>query len=95
MVSALTESGDTSANAMLAFPDCPSSGSFQYRRTIAISAAVARAIRNGDAEIVVHGIDYNHKAIYDDVINRSELDGAVPQEATDPALCGPLFNTQP
>ena len=95
MVVALTETGDTTAKSMLAFPRYPSTGEIRYKRTITVSSAVAGAIRNGNAVIVVHGIDYNHNGIYDNVLNRSELDGALPQEATAPALCGPLFNTQP
>ena len=43
--------------------------------------------------IVVHGIDYNHNGIYDNVLDRSELNPSLPGEATAPALCGPLFGT--
>ncbi len=92
MVTALTVSGDTSPNSMLAFTRYPSTGNIHYQRTIPVSTAVANAIRNGNALIVVHGIDYNHNGIYDNVLNRSELDGALPQEATAPALCGTLLN---
>ena len=44
--------------------------------------------------IVVHGIDYNHNGIYDDVLDRSELNSSLPGEATAPALCGPLVPTK-
>jgi hypothetical protein len=44
--------------------------------------------------IVVHGIDYNNNGIYDDVLDRSELNHNLPGEATAPALCGPLVPTQ-
>jgi hypothetical protein len=44
--------------------------------------------------IVVHGIDYNHNGIYDDVLDRSELNSSLPGEATAPALCGPLVATK-
>ena len=44
--------------------------------------------------IVVHGIDYNHNGIYDNVLDRSELNQNLPGEATAPALCGPLVPTQ-
>ena len=40
--------------------------------------------------IVVHGIDYDHNGIYDNVLSHSELLPTVPSEATAPALCGPL-----
>ena len=92
VVYSLTESGDTSSGELLDFPKYQSTGSIHYKRTFTISSAVAGAIRDGDAAIAVHGIDYNHNGIYDDVLG---LDGAVPQEASDPALCGTLFNTQP
>jgi tRNA A-37 threonylcarbamoyl transferase component Bud32 len=92
MAAALTLNGDTSMDSMLAFPRYPSSGNIRYQRTIAISTAAANAIRNGNAVVVVHGIDYNHNGRYDNVLNRSELDSAVSQEATAPAVCGTLLN---
>ncbi len=92
MAAALTLSGDTSMDSMLAFPRYPTSGNIHYQRTIVISTAAANAVRNGNAVVVVHGIDYNHNGRYDNVLNRSELDSAVSQEATAPALCGTLLN---
>ena len=92
MAAALTLNGDTSMDSMLAFPRYPSSGNIRYQRTIVISTAAANAIRNGNAVVVVHGIDYNHNGRYDNVLNRSELDSAVSQEATAPAVCGTLLN---
>ena len=88
MAAALTLNGDTSMDSMLAFPRYPSSGNIRYQRTIVISTAAANAIRNGNAVVVVHGIDYNHNGRYDNVLNRSELDSAVSQEATAPACAG-------
>jgi hypothetical protein len=76
---------------MTAYSRYPSSGNIHYRpRTITVSAAVAGAIRHNDAVIVVHGIDYNHNGRYDNVLGPSDLDYGVPQEETDPGLCGPL-----
>ena len=73
-------------------------GASSTLRTLAqagiVPKAAAKAIRNGNAVVVVHGIDYNHNGKYDNVLNRSELDGAFPQEATAPALCGTLLNAQ-
>jgi serine/threonine protein kinase len=91
---ALTTSGDTSPKSIVDFPRYPSVGDIRYKRTLTVPPGIAAAIRAGNAVIVVHGIDYNHNGIYDDVLNRSELDSALPGEATAPALCGPLFNTQ-
>ena len=44
--------------------------------------------------IVVHGIDYNGNGIYDNVLDRSELNRGLPGEATAPALCGTLVATK-
>ncbi|MGO9905353.1 MAG: protein kinase domain-containing protein [Solirubrobacteraceae bacterium] len=92
MAAALTLSGDTSMASMLAFSRYPSTGAIHYRRTITISTAAATAIRDGTGVIVIHGIDYDHSGHYDNVLNRSELDNAVSQDATAPALCGTLLN---
>jgi serine/threonine protein kinase len=94
MVTALTVTGDTSPSSMLAATRYPATGTVRYQRTITVSKNVASALRNGSAVVVVHGIDYNHNGVYDNVLDRSELDGALPQEATAPALCGTLLNTQ-
>jgi predicted Ser/Thr protein kinase len=92
MAAALTLSGDTTMNSMLAFSRYPATGNIHYQRTITVTTAAANAIRNGNAVVVVHGIDYDHSGHYDMVLNRSELDSAVSQDATAPALCGTLLN---
>jgi serine/threonine protein kinase len=92
MAVALTLSGDTSMDSMLAMSRYPSTGTIHYQRTIAISTATATAIRNGTAVVVVHGIDYDHSGHYDNVLNRSELSSTLTQDATAPALCGTLLN---
>jgi hypothetical protein len=92
MAAALTLSGDTSMNSMLAFTRYPTTGQIHYQRTITLTTAAANAIRNGNGVIVVHGIDYDHSGHYDNVLNRSELDSAVSQDSTAPALCGTLLN---
>jgi hypothetical protein len=69
----------------------PASGAVHYRRTINLSRLVADLIRDGDAVVVVHGIDYNYNRIYDfAALGVSDLDRTLPGEATAPALCGPL-----
>ena len=65
-------------------------GTIAYKRTVTVPPGIAAAIRAGNAVIVVHGIDYNHNGIYDDVLDKSELNASLPGEATAPALCGPL-----
>jgi predicted Ser/Thr protein kinase len=92
MAAALTLSGDTSMDSMLAFTRYPTTGNIHYRRTITLTTAAANAIRNGNAVVVIHGIDYDHSGRYDMALNRSELDSAVSQDATAPALCGTLLN---
>jgi hypothetical protein len=90
----LTSTGDTSVKSIIDFSRYPSTGTIHYSRAITIPPGVAAAIRAGNAAVVVHGIDYNHNGIYDDVLNRSELNNALPGEATAPALCGVLRPTK-
>ena len=47
-------------------------------------------MRRHNAVIVIHGIDYNGNGIYDNVLDRSDLNAALTGESTAPALCGPL-----
>lgn len=89
----LTTSGDTSPASGLAvdrFSTAPK-GKIKYRRVVTTSKDVAQAIRNGEGVLVVHGVDYNDNGKYDfDSAGKSELNPAVPAEATDPAACGVL-----
>jgi hypothetical protein len=69
----------------------PASGNIRYKRTMTLTSLAADLIRDGDAVIVVHGIDYNFNHIYDfGALGVSDLDKTLPGEATAPALCGPL-----
>lgn len=69
----------------------PASGNIRYTRTVTVSRLVADLIRDRDAVIVVHGIDYDYNHIYDfAALGVSDLDKTLPGEATAPALCGPL-----
>ncbi|CAA9366659.1 MAG: hypothetical protein AVDCRST_MAG34-3008 [uncultured Nocardioidaceae bacterium] len=89
----LTRTGDTSAASGLAvtrFPTAPK-GEIHYDRNTRTTKAVARAIRRGDAVVVIHGVDYNGNGKYDfGSAGKSELDPKLPAEATDPATCGVL-----
>jgi hypothetical protein len=89
-VASLTTSGDTSPASVLAFSRYPSTGDIRYRRTFTLPAQVAAYIREKDAVVVVHGINYDGSGIYDGVLGTSELSSKVPEEATAPALCGAL-----
>jgi len=86
----LTTSGDTSPKSILDFSRYPSTGKIDYKRTFTIPPGVAAAIRAGNAVFVVHGINYDHSGVYDDVLGRSDLDSKLPGTATAPALCGTL-----
>ena len=89
----LTKRGDTSPDSVLAvdrYPTAPR-GHVHYERTTRTSKQVARAIRRGDAVVVIHGVDYNGNGKYDfESAGASELDSNLPAEATDPAVCGVL-----
>ncbi|WP_371478359.1 hypothetical protein [Kitasatospora sp. NBC_00315] len=86
----LTTTGDTSPASALAVNRFPATGTFTYSRTIQITDQVVHALRTDNAVVVIHGIDYNKNGRYDSVLGASDLDPKLPQEATAPALCGPL-----
>ena len=90
----LTSHGDTTPASIVDFSRYPSTGNIEYTRTVKVPMGVADALRAGNAVIVVHGIDYNGNHIYDNVLDRSELNNSLPGEATAPALCGPLSATK-
>lgn len=89
----LTTRGDTSADSVLAVDRFPTAnrGKINYARSTTTSKAVARGIRNGNAIVVIHGVDYDHNGKYDfDSAGKSDLNPDLPAEATDPATCGVL-----
>ncbi|MDN5798191.1 MAG: hypothetical protein L0H79_20930 [Intrasporangium sp.] len=92
VVVSLTTSGDTSPKSALAvdrFSTAPG-GEISYERgSIKVSPELAKAISGGESAIVVHGVDYNKNGKYDGA-TKSDVDPALPTEATDPALCGIL-----
>jgi serine/threonine protein kinase len=90
----LTTSGDTSPSSILAFSRYLTGGTLRYTRTIALPEKLANQIRQNNAVIVIHGVDYDHTGFYTGVLDRSELNKAVPATATAPALCGTLTGAQ-
>ena len=86
----LTTTGGTSPASILASARYPSTGTFNYKRTITIPPGVAGAIRADNAVFVVHGISYDNTGFYDDYLGPSDLDSKLPGEATAPALCGAI-----
>ncbi|MDQ1642250.1 MAG: hypothetical protein QOJ90_1601 [Actinomycetota bacterium] len=96
VVVSLTKTGDTSAKSVLAIDryDTANGGKISYERgSITVSQEVADAISNGQAVVVVHGVDYNHDGKYSGTA-KSDLDPKLPTEATDPAICGVLSASQ-
>lgn len=93
----LTKTGDSSDKSALAVDRFPV-GNATYERTITLPADIAEDVRDGNAVIVRHGVDYNKNGKYDGDA-KSDLDPALPAEATDPAACGKLnvsqMNTMP
>jgi hypothetical protein len=90
VVVSLTKTGDTSPASTLAVAryDTAPGGTLSYQRgQIKVSQTVAKAITEGQAVIVIHGVDHNGDGAYDGQ-TPSDLDPSLPTEATDPALCG-------
>jgi hypothetical protein len=92
----LTNRGDTGPGSALAvnrFPTAPR-GEIHYERKTTTTREVARGIRSGNAAAVIHGVDYNNTDTYDFAAGKSDLDPALPTEATDPVSCGVLRQDQ-
>jgi hypothetical protein len=52
---------------------------------------IADSVREGEGVVVIHGLDYDEDGAYSfSEQGSSELDGSLPAEATDPAVCGVL-----
>lgn len=88
----LTTTGDTSPSSGLAVTRFPV-GTATYSRTFTVSSSVAGSLKNGNAVIVQHGVDYNKDGKYSGT-SKSELDPTLPEEATDPANCGVVKASQ-
>ncbi len=96
VVVSLTKTGDTSAKSVLAVDrfDTAPAGKISYERgSIKVSSEVGKAVKDGEAVVVVHGVDYNKDGKYSGS-EKSDLDPSLPTEATDPALCGVLNVSQ-
>ena len=89
----LTTKGDTSPDSALAvdrFSNAPKGKISYHRHDIKTDTATAKGIRDGDAVLVIHGVDHNHNGTYDFSAGKSDLDPKLPAEATNPAACGVL-----
>jgi hypothetical protein len=92
IVVSLTRTGDTSPDSGLAVErfDTAPGGELSYERgSIKVSEEVATAVADGQAVVVVHGVDHNDNGKYDGKV-KSDLEPSLPTEATDPAICGVL-----
>lgn len=92
VVVSLTKTGDTSPASALAVDrfDTAPGGTLSYQRgQIKVSQNVAKAVSEGLAVIVIHGVDHNDDGAYNGDV-ASDLDPSLPTEATDPALCGAI-----
>lgn len=96
IVVSLTTEGDTSPDSGLAVDRFGAGDDVSYSRDdIQVDQATADAILAGDAVVVVHGVDHDGSGAYDaGDRGASDLDPALPGEATDPALCGVLQVSQ-
>lgn len=94
IVVSLTTEGDTSAESGLAVDRFGVGDDVNYSRgDVQVTAEVAEDILSGESVVVVHGVDHDGSGAYDgDTV--SDLDPALPTEATDPALCGVLSASQ-
>lgn len=89
----LSSSGDTSKAAATDLKVAGMGGSYDYNRTFTLNADTAAAIKAGNAQIVVHGLDpatLSKKAQGE----KSNLVPSLPLAATSPALCGNLAVSQ-
>lgn len=96
VVVSLTKTGDTSPDSVLAVDrfDTAPGGKISYERgSIQVNDEVAQAVADGEAVVVIHGVDYNDNGKYDGK-TKSDLDPKLPTEATDPAICGVLAISQ-
>lgn len=89
----LSTSGDTSPAAGTDLKVAGMGGSYSYDRTFTMNAATVAAIKDGKAQVVVHGLNpatLSAKA----QAEKSNLVPSLPLAATAPALCGHLVASQ-
>ena len=96
IVVSLTKTGDTSPTSGLAVDRFAAGTEFEYSRgDVQVSEELAQDILSGQSAVVIHGVDYDGDgALSPGDRGVSDLDPALPGEATDPALCGVLNASQ-
>lgn len=92
----LTTEGDTSPDSGLAIDRFGVGDDVSYARGgVEVDQETADSIMDGEAVVVVHGVDYDGSGAYDaGDRGESDLDPSLPGEATDPALCGVVTASQ-
>ncbi|WP_127128747.1 hypothetical protein [Georgenia sp. SYP-B2076] len=76
------------SRSTITFTDVPGAG---HDGGTASAEHIAEEVREGEAVVVVHGIDYNGDGRYSNSKEgASDLDPSLPAEATDPVACGIL-----
>ena len=89
VVVSLTKTGDTSPKSGLAVDRFAAGSNIQYMRGgVTVSSEIARAIEQGKAVVVVHGVKYTGAKAQ----LKSDLNPMLPASATDPAICGRLVS---
>ncbi|MDZ5076471.1 hypothetical protein [Nesterenkonia sp. HG001] len=89
----LTTEGDTSPDSGLAVDRFPGGAEYSYERTFELDDATLTSIEDGDAVIVVHGVD--PELMPEEAAEKqSDLDPELPLAATLPAACGTLTASQ-
>lgn len=86
----LTTEGDTTPDSGLAVDRFGVGDDVSYSRGgVEVDQETADALADGEAVVVVHGVDHDGSGAYDEgERGASDLDPSLPGEATDPALCG-------
>ena len=96
IVVSLTTTGDTSPESGLAVDRFAATADIDYSRgDVQVTEEVAEDILSGEAAVVVHGVDHDGDGTYSPGQRGvSDLDPALPGEATDPAICGVMNASQ-
>ncbi len=96
IVVSLTKTGDSSPDSGLAVDRFAAGTGFEYSRgDVQVTEELAEDILSGESVVVIHGVDYDgNGTLTPGDRGVSDLDQALPGEATDPALCGVLNASQ-
>ena len=96
IVVSLTKTATPRPTSGLAVDRFAAGDEFEYSRgDVQVTEELAAGILAGESVVVVHGVDYDGDGAYSaGDRGESDLDPALPGEATDPAMCGVLNASQ-